>query len=223
MFILTWLESMGFFVPAISLLIFALLFYPLMFHLFVGLRRKSQDIIHATSGEAAKLYLETFQKASYTVEDAQIQFSKFYFRWFGRRLYYGPVFIVMVFAGFGAFLLADTAETAFKQLVNQSDRDYYALPPLALSALAGAYAFVCWDVITRVARRNLTPADVLGAGIRLGVAIPSGYAFSSFLKDDVGSFIAFAVGAFPLQIVQTIFQRLANKQLGLELGDRFRD
>ena len=50
------------------------------------------------------------------------------------------------------------------------------------------------------------------------IAIPLGYSFAALLKDDLGPFIAFAAGAFPLQTVETLLQRLANKQLGAETG-----
>ena len=58
----------------------------------------------------------------------------------------------------------------------------------------------------------------MGGAIRMLIAIPLGYSFAALLKDDLGPFIAFAAGAFPLQNVETLLQRLANKQLGVEMG-----
>jgi hypothetical protein len=89
---------------------------------------------------------------------------------------------------------------------------------VAVAAAAGAYGFAAWDLIWRTARLNLSPADIMGASVRMLIAIPLGYAFAALLKDDLGPFIAFAAGAFPLQTVATILQRLANKQLGVQIG-----
>ena len=50
------------------------------------------------------------------------------------------------------------------------------------------------------------------------MAIPLGYAVGTLLQKDLGPFIAFAAGAFPIQTVATVLQRLANRQLGLEIG-----
>jgi hypothetical protein len=109
---------------------------------------------------------------------------------------------------FGIRFIATTL-TAWKRL---------HLPPVAVAAVAGAYGFVAWDLIWRTATRHLSASDILGSAVRMLVAIPLGYSFAALLKDEVGPFIAFAAGAFPLQAVATILQRLANKQLGIEIG-----
>jgi hypothetical protein len=48
------------------------------------------------------------------------------------------------------------------------------------------------------------------------IAIPMGYAFASLVKPDVGSFVAFALGAFPLNSLISLLRRLTNKALGAE-------
>jgi hypothetical protein len=47
-----------------------------------------------------------------------------------------------------------------------------------------------------------------------------GYAFSSIANQAVGPFIAFCVGVFPLQTVQLILRRLADKNLSTESNIR---
>jgi hypothetical protein len=80
------------------------------------------------------------------------------------------------------------------------------------------YTFVAWDFFGRVQQRNLATADILRNALRMAVAVPVGYAFASLLAKDLAPFIAFAVGAFPLNTIGTILRRLANDKLGLGLG-----
>jgi hypothetical protein len=114
-------------------------------------------------------------------------------------------------------------ETSFVDLAERSTylitrADFMTLPDIAVASIAGAYAFVAWDIILRSSRRTLTPADILGSTIRMLIAIPLGYAVYALVKEDIGAFVAFAAAAFPIQTIQTILQRLLNKQLNVELG-----
>jgi hypothetical protein len=141
----------------------------------------------------------------------------FYHEWYGRRFLVLPLSVTILIAGISAYLLGESSEVALRRFAGETAlHDYLALPLMAVSAIAGAYAFVTWDIISRVTRRNLGSSDMLGAAIRLAIAIPLGYSFGALLKEDLGPFIAFATGAFPLETVQTILQRLAKKQLGLD-------
>jgi hypothetical protein len=45
-----------------------------------------------------------------------------------------------------------------------------------------------------------------------------GYSFSHILKDEIGFFVAFAMGAFPLNIIFAALRQLGNNYLKLELG-----
>jgi hypothetical protein len=198
----------------------SLVAYPLAIHLIYGWRRKADDIILSMSDKSSQLYFKTFQKVDVKRDHSKDKFREFYHQWYGRRLLVFPIFATIIVSGLSAYMLGETGELALRRFSGEDvvSKDYFALPLVATAAVVGAYAFVAWGIISGVARRNLAPADILGAAIRLTIAIPLGYSFSSLLKEDVGPFIAFAVGAFPLQTVQTIMQRLANKQLGLEMG-----
>ncbi len=50
------------------------------------------------------------------------------------------------------------------------------------------------------------------------VAAPLGYAVASVASDGLGTFLAFAIGAFPLSTVQRLLQRIGNKSFKLDLG-----
>jgi hypothetical protein len=202
-----------------AILLFVIV-YPLIIHLTYGWKRKADDILFAMSDKSAKRYFKAFQKRDVALDKALNEFRQFYYAWYGRHLYVLPICGLIIVSAFSVYMLGETGEIALRRFsgANPEAKDYFALPLIGASAVAGAYAFVTWDVVSRVAKRNLGPSDILGAAIRLAIAIPLGYSFSGLLKDDLGPLIAFAAGAFPLQTVETILQRLANKQLGLEMG-----
>jgi hypothetical protein len=209
----------------------ALVAYPLLIHVTLGWQRKADDVLLSLSPKSTALYFRAFQnrilvediddpEAEAELNECAKQFVKFYHQWFGRRYLIFPVLIILTIAALLSFALGETGFLilARRNGWNFESRDYLTLPKIAAAAVAGAYAFVASDLILRVARRNLTAADILGSTVRLVIAIPLGYCFGALLKDDLSLFIAFAAGAFPLQAIQTMLQRLANKQLGVELG-----
>jgi hypothetical protein len=96
-------------------------------------------------------------------------------------------------------------------------------PPLelnaaALAAIAGAYMWVVSDFIWRARRMDFSPADILWGGLRLFIAAPLGLAVGAIVKPDVFSFVAFGLGAFPLETIQTFLRQLSAKALNIELG-----
>jgi hypothetical protein len=204
----------------VAAILLSLIVYPLAIHLTYGWTRKSDDILLAMSDLSAKLYFRVFQKTDVKLDEALNKFRRFYYAWYGRHLLIFPICGLILVSTLSVYMLGESGEIALRRFSGATPeaREYFALPLIATSAIAGAYAFVTWDIISRVAKRNLGPTDILGAAIRLAIAIPLGYSFSGLLKDDLGPFVAFAAGAFPLQTVQTALQRLANKQLGLEMG-----
>jgi hypothetical protein len=204
----------------LCVILVVLIAYPLIIYWLLGWRRKADDVILSMSPTCAKLYLSTFQNRSVETDAAIEAFREFYFSWYGRKYLVAPIAVTMFTAIILSYSLADTGIFDLNEFnkIPVVAADYIHLPLVAVAAVTGAYGFVTWDLIWRTARLNLSPADILGASVRMLIAIPLGYSFAALLKDDLGPFIAFAAGAFPLQTVVTILQRLANKQLGVEMG-----
>jgi hypothetical protein len=208
---------LSFFLSAILVVVIA---YPLVIHLWLGWQRKADDIIQTMSPSCAKIYFDAFQNRIVRHDEAMEAFRRFYFSWYGRKYLIAPIGITLLAAVILAYSLADTGLFNLDQYnkIPVDAADYIHLPPVAVAAAAGAYGFVAWDLIWRTARLSLSPSDIMGAAVRMLIAIPLGYAFAALLKDDLGPFIAFAAGAFPLQTVITMLQRVANKQLGVQMG-----
>jgi hypothetical protein len=194
--------------------------YPLTIYILLGWQRKADDIIGSLTPESAQLYLHTFQISDVKADIALSVFKKFYERWYGRRYLIIPTVFLIIIVLLLTFVLG---ETSFVDLAERNaspieKKNFMTLPDIAVASIAGAYAFVAWDIILRSSRRTLTPADILGSTIRMLIAVPLGYSISALVKEDIGAFVAFAAAAFPIQTIQTILQRLLNKQLNVELG-----
>jgi hypothetical protein len=203
--------------------------YPLAVYIIFGWQRRANDIIGSLTPISAQLYLHTFQISNVKVEVALSNvkvevalnvFRKFYARWYGRRYLTIPTIFLIIIVFVLTFVLG---ETTFVDLAKRNaspivSTNFMTLPDIAVASIAGAYAFVAWDIILRSSRRTLTAADILGSTIRMLIAVPLGYSVSALVKDDIGAFVAFAAAAFPIQTIQTILQRLLNKQLNVELG-----
>jgi hypothetical protein len=204
----------------ISIILTLLILYPLVVHLIDGWRRKADDIILSLSPISAKAYFEAFQRKIVDQETSIAKFTQFYNRWYGRKYLIFPILLVLLSAVIISYSLSDTSLLAL-QIYNRNivqTNEYINVPLIATAALAGAYGFVVWEFIWRSARRDLSPANILGGAVRMWIAVPLGYSLASFFKEDLGAFIAFAASAFPLKAVVTILQRLANKQLKMEIG-----
>jgi len=202
-----------------SLLLTGLLVYPLCNFLVYGWKRKQEEVDNSLVASAKRTYLEVFWNRSFeepkTLEAKNEQykqvdreFSELYVHRYGRRRFLVPIFILCAISLFENFYLA-------KGLI----RLLAANPVLdgATAAIAGAYVFVAWDFAGRVQRRNLVTVDILRGALRMAIAVPVGLAFSASIKEEVAPLIAFAVGAFPLNTLQTILRRVADDKLKLGL------
>lgn len=194
--------------------------YPLINYIYLGWKRKYNDIAGSLTAESARLYLYTFQRLKVPTDVAMDEFTKFYLLWYGRRFLIVPSAFLVVIVLMFTFVIGETSFVALAKS-NASPietSNFMTLPDIAVASIAGAYAFVSWDIILRSARRTLTPADILGSTIRIMIAIPLGYSLSSIVKENLAAFVAFAIAAFPIEATQTILQRLLNRQFNVELG-----
>ena len=94
--------------------------------------------------------------------------------------------------------------------------DHMILPKIALAALTGAYLWVGSDILVRYRRRDFVPSDFYWYSLRFAISLPLGYAIALVAKDVAGPFIAFAMGAFPIDAIMRILRRITNRALGME-------
>jgi hypothetical protein len=101
-----------------------------------------------------------------------------------------------------------------------SDLDAAALPfpniVLDLSsfaAISGAYLFVVGVVIQGYRARTLLNSDLLWCSFRMVISIPLGLSLSALANPALAAFVAFGLGAFPIEAINRIIRRLVDKTL----------
>jgi hypothetical protein len=101
-----------------------------------------------------------------------------------------------------------------------SDLDAAALPfpniVLDLSsfaAISGAYLFVVGIVIQGYRARTLLNSDLLWCSFRMVISIPLGLSLSALANPALAAFVAFGLGAFPIDAINRIIRRLVDKTL----------
>jgi hypothetical protein len=192
--------------------------YPICTWLVFGWRRKRDDIVLAMTPGAAASYFKAFQNKPYDDPHAAMaDFKKFYKQWYGRRTFLLPTILCATVTFFLGYIEIDSLILALTDsLTDAAKPSYISIKPVAASAIAGAFVFVAANFIWKANRRALSSSDVLVGTLRLFIAVPLGYSFSAILNQETGAFVAFGLGAFPLQTVQSLFDRFTRKQLGAD-------
>jgi hypothetical protein len=200
--------------------------HPIATFLRRGWEIKRADIVGSFNNQAKKLYLKTFFNSDTT--NADKDFDALYDHRYGRYRLILPIILFVAVClplmllisetAVSRLMLSSAAAPATLSTIMNAGLPFVLLPGIALAAVVGAYLWIVADLITRSGRYDLSPSDVLRATLRLALAAPLGYAVSSIANASVGPFIAFAIGAFPLDTIGVLLRRLANKQLNLDIG-----
>jgi hypothetical protein len=170
-------------------------------------------------------------------------FENLYSRLVGRHLYIAPLILmtvtIVLFGGlaietairsgseeyftFYQIWLPQEGTAASKiELLHPpiSDLDAAALPfpnmVLDLSsfaAISGAYLFVVGIVIQGYRARTLLNSDLLWCSFRMVISIPLGLSLSALANPTLAAFVAFGLGAFPMDAITRIIRRLVDKTL----------
>ncbi len=189
--------------------------YPLAVFWWRGWQRRADEVLGSLDPSAKRRYLSLFHKQdeknnkNMTEQDAVDAFEAFYVDEYGRKRFFVPIAFFLLVALVENFFLAQ----ALQALVDAGTAGGKLI--VTTAAIAGAYTFVSWDLFTRMQQKTLSRTGILGSALRLAVAVPIGFAFSSALE-SYAIFVAFGVGAFPLQTISVLFQRQIKKYLSLE-------
>lgn len=202
----------GSFVTLCALLV---LMQPMLRYVRSGWKAKRKDIMDSLSPKARLAYYLMFNGSEprpKTTEQACEQFERFYTAWYGRRYFIVPGVLL------GLTGLIATSAVVFSVLGEQlfAPNPLFKIPIIAIASLGGAYLWVVNDHISRARRLDFSPADVMWGVLRVVIAVPMGYAFSSIVKDDVAPFVAFGFGAFPLSALMSLLVRFTEKRLGAD-------
>lgn len=194
-----------------AVVLVAVLILPVVRFLTSGLPQKSRELLSYFDDSLIGGYFRQFLPTT-EISEPKVARERFESEFSSRRRgYIGACILLTIVVLLEAIAATGTAMVT----IGNMKPDLY-LPPTALAAVAGGYTWVANDFINRARRQDLTPADIHLGTLRLVVSTPVGYAFSVLVAPDVGPFIAFALGAFPLGALQRTLKRLTVKRLGLD-------
>jgi len=201
--------------PIAVALTLALLVVPPLVHLWTGWELRRSEIVGQLSGRGIRLYFLQFRPAVVLGKNdsPRDKFKHQYGVSYGRRHYVIPLILLTLI---GSFLLWLVIRFGVNSIIDKTAKD--DLPVLAVAAVAGAYLWVVMDLVRRCHSRELSPFDINRASLRLIVAIPLGYAFAATFGEN-GAWLAFLLGAFPLDTLTLYARKLVNTRLNLNADD----
>jgi hypothetical protein len=189
----------------------AMIVVPLLLYLWRPWAARRDKLLGYLDADSLVLYYRQFYPTKLPGrEKAVSEFKQDFHRNYGRQFYAVPLLLLTLLGASGAFAAARTLQVWQKVAPSK-----YALPWIVLSTLAGGFAWVISDLITRLRRQDFTVSDVYNWVFRILLAAPFGWAFAQLVKEDVGVPLAFLLGAFPTQTLFTIARRLAATRLGV--------
>jgi hypothetical protein len=170
---------------------------------------RQQEIVDGLSASALKLYLKTFYQDP--AADPRAKFKELYVRRFGWRRHIGALVVLTIITATVAVWVTASI-LAWTKLRPTSPG---LLDGVSVAALAGAYAWVVNELITRWRFRDVSPGDVWNASWRLVLAVPLALAIGALFAKEVAVPIAFFLGSFPSRSVTTIARRLGRRTMNL--------
>lgn len=187
-----------------------------------GWPTKKQQILDEFCDKTVKLYRDTFYPES-DVETAEA-FARQYDERYGRHLFFFPVALFVVTLLFVAY------HSVSWVLLH----DWLSAPEgtakIAIFALAGAYIWITYDLISRVRQNDVVTSDINRATLRLVLSLPFGFAVSAFAGVLDGgkvalstAALAFFVGVFPTDTVLKFMRRTGATALKLDAASSGED
>ncbi|NHQ84008.1 hypothetical protein HA051_20815 [Chromobacterium vaccinii] len=145
-------------------------------------------------------------------------FEKIYKEHYGRGVFITPLLLLEVALIFMTTLYVFAEMGRLTLPVNNL---------IIAASIAGAYLFVVSDMVTAVRRRSLNVADVYWYALRMTLAIPIGAAVGAVDAASAASawqtVTAFAVGAFPMDVLLRLLRRVAARSFGASEHDQNSD
>lgn len=201
----TWFDVLFVF---LGLVAFFIAIAPILHYSRFGHRERRQEVLEYFKDEHIEFYYDTFYPARIATDQRPegAGFAQFYDQRFGWPSYRIP-FVAYVLSLIGAFVWIIAAVL--------TDKIHGVEVRPAAYALAGAYLWIVFDLLSRFARRDIFPTRLYAYAIRLIIVIPLAYVVAHALTDAVRPYALVALGAFPTDTLFRIMRRQGAKMLQL--------
>ena len=202
-----------------------LVWLPALVHLSMTWYRGRNRVFKQLRDQEIRLYYRYFAPTEMPKDVPPARhFERYFAHVYGRRRYIIPLALLLVVSGCGFCATAGTI------LIWQGAGAYWikpatgaatmmVLPGIAVASFLGAFTWVVTDQLKRLRRGDLTQHDVAVCVLRLLVAIPFGYAFSSWATESFAVPLAFLLGTFPTGALSKAGQRIVTRNLQLGEDD----
>jgi hypothetical protein len=186
---------------------------PIVTYLFVGWENRKREILSGLSSkenEALKLYFDQFHPEYMKNEpDVLKRFHSYYDRQFGKKNFLLPLFLFAVLLALNLGIALEWVRLWYPQP--------NVLPPMGLAiavmAILGAVVWILSSHIAKFRVSDFAPMDLYIACLRLIIAIPIAFAFSSLVADSLKPAIAFLLGAFPTTTLLSFARRIVRQKM----------
>ena len=191
------------------------LFLPSLIYLTTTWKNCFTNLMYRFNLDAIKLYLIKYFPSETLPDDSALKgfFEKKIMSRYGRCHYVFPLTLLIVISGIAMLLVAISVIGWLGMRA-----DYKPLPPIAISALLGAFMWTAFDQITRFRTGDFTSHDVYICSYRFLITVPMGFSFAATVQDSVGIPLAFFLGTFPANTLTTFGRRFVTKKM--DIGDQ---
>jgi hypothetical protein len=190
-------------------------FLPSLIYLNTTWKIRLKNLMSRFNQEAIQLYLKKYFPSETVPTAAMLNafFAKKIKSQFGPCQYIMP-FILLVVISAIAITLVTISVLGWLEI----RPDFKPLPPIAISAILGAFMWVAFDQLQRFRTGDFTSHDIYNCTYRFLIAVPMGFSFAATVKDPVGVPLAFFLGTFPTKTLMTFGKRFVTKHL--DIGDQ---
>lgn len=190
-----------------------LVFAPVVHFLITGWATRRKEILAGFTKDGIERYFCLFFPAEPTVKnDPPAALRRFYDEQFGRQHFILAAAVLLAVS----IAVTGFASWACFTWMRADAGTSFTIPAIAVAAIAGAYAWVVLDLMTRAHRGDLRPTNLFMASYRFLVAIPLAIGVASLLKETAGVPVAILLGAFPTNTLLTAIRRRTAPKIGVE-------
>jgi hypothetical protein len=188
---------------ALCVIITLLPFAPIIHFLWRGWKTRRDELLEKFTETTIQQYIKIF----YPKSDIKTfdEFKKDYLFKYGRPQFLLPCILFGVTIGIVTWMVLD--ELLYAEGILHEFGSKYVI----VFGAAGAYIWVCGDLITKSHQNDILTSDINRATLRFFISIPLAYALSLIVAENLKAPIALFLGAFPTDTLMKLMRRLASK------------